>query len=256
MVTKMSVFWDENKQPIFEDYIFILPSISVGNVGQLAVDLLLNNLEVKHVAFIEEPSILPIVGPDPFDPESTKLATSCELFQFEEKKLLIMQQRAPIIPEEISRYKDFITNFIKSHKFKKTVLLSSSFSQFFTAENLQGVPIHYLLTSTVREEEKQFENISWRKFQLPQNVDPTETSLIPGGGIAAKLLKDCEEQQVPLVVLILVCSEGNNYPEALQMVKSINQWLQLKQTKDSEEVWKIPISWALPYGSDAPHTMF
>lgn len=43
------------------------PSISVGNVGQLAADLLINTLKLPHVGYLSDPAILPLVGNDAFD---------------------------------------------------------------------------------------------------------------------------------------------------------------------------------------------
>ncbi|KAF8766725.1 XK-related protein 6 like protein [Argiope bruennichi] len=39
--------------------------------------------------------------------------------------------------------------------------------------------------------ERKFSQLSWKKFALPAKVDPSETSAIPGGGIAKSLLEDC-----------------------------------------------------------------
>lgn len=43
------------------------PSVSVGNVGQLAADLLINTLKLTHVGYLSDPAILPLVGNDAFD---------------------------------------------------------------------------------------------------------------------------------------------------------------------------------------------
>ena len=43
------------------------PSISVGNVGQLTADLLINTLELSRVGYVQDPTILPLVGNDAFD---------------------------------------------------------------------------------------------------------------------------------------------------------------------------------------------
>ncbi|KFM73025.1 Proteasome assembly chaperone 2, partial [Stegodyphus mimosarum] len=249
------IYWDRNGPHCFDDYSLILPSVAVGNVGQLAVDLLLNNLKVEHLGYIHHPSILPIAGADPFDPGRKKLATSCELYECKEKKLVIIQQRSPIIRSKVCEYQAFLTAFIKEHKFKKTVLLSSSFSQFFTVDDLRGIPMHYLCSVNIEDEEI-FKDLSWKIFSLPKNVNSVETSKIPGGGIANTLLDESRQENIPLIVLILVCSEGYNYPEAFQMISNLNNWLHLKEADHTNDMWKMPISWALPYGSNAPHTIY
>ena len=56
------------------------PCISVGNVGQLAVDLLINSLRLGRVGYLHDPSLLPLVGNDAFDhtPQSGHLHTAAE----------------------------------------------------------------------------------------------------------------------------------------------------------------------------------
>ncbi|RRT68321.1 hypothetical protein B296_00010346 [Ensete ventricosum] len=47
----------------------LLPGLSIGNVGQLAVDLLISSTGAKRVGFLDDPSLLPCVGNDAYGPE-------------------------------------------------------------------------------------------------------------------------------------------------------------------------------------------
>ena len=40
--------------------------VSVGNVGQLAVDLMISTLKMKKVGHIHDESITPVIGNDPY----------------------------------------------------------------------------------------------------------------------------------------------------------------------------------------------
>ena len=59
-------------------FISVQPSLGVGNVGQLSVDILLASMQPKMVAAIEHPSLLPAVGSDPLVIDSDRLMTACE----------------------------------------------------------------------------------------------------------------------------------------------------------------------------------
>ncbi|PRD37702.1 UNVERIFIED_CONTAM: psmg2 [Trichonephila clavipes] len=171
------IFWELSSPMNLENYTLILPSISVGNVGQLAVDLLLNNLNVKKAACINHPSIIPMA--------------------------------------KIPSYITFLTSFIKDQKVKRTILLASSFSEFFTFDDLKGKPCRTIF------------------FSPPSS----------------------EKEAIPLVALILICSEGNNYPEAFRTLECLNKWLLLKEDMAADK-WQTPFSWKLPYGSAAPKTLY
>ncbi|GFT07450.1 proteasome assembly chaperone 2 [Nephila pilipes] len=249
------IFWEQSCPVNLEDYTLILPSISVGNVGQLAADLLLNNLNVEKAAHINHPSIIPMVGVDPFKSGCQELTTSCQLYVCKESKIAIIQHRAPLITAKIPSYITFLTSLFKDQKIKQTILLASSFSEFFTVDDIKGIPIHYLTASCDADTIDAFSTLGWKKFALPSKVISSEFSMIPGGGIAKYLIESCEKEAIPLVALILICSEGNNYPEAFQTVECLNKWLLLKENM-SPDKWQPPISWRLPYGSAAPRTLY
>ena len=57
------------------------PTVSFGNVGQLAADLVISTLWMERVGYIYHESIIPVVGNNPFahvDATSCKLTTCCE----------------------------------------------------------------------------------------------------------------------------------------------------------------------------------
>jgi len=59
------------------------PALSIGNVGQLAIDLLVSSSGAKRVAFLDEPSVLPCVGNDAYGPiPEGDLALPLEGFSF------------------------------------------------------------------------------------------------------------------------------------------------------------------------------
>lgn len=44
------------------------PALSIGNVGQLAVDLLISSLKAEKIGYLDEPNVLPCVGNDAYSP--------------------------------------------------------------------------------------------------------------------------------------------------------------------------------------------
>ena len=43
------------------------PAVSVGNIGQLSVDLLISSLHCDKLAKLDHPIFVPVVGSDPYD---------------------------------------------------------------------------------------------------------------------------------------------------------------------------------------------
>eukprot|EP01018_Ginkgo_biloba_P002858 Gb_26126 [translate_table: standard] len=61
---------EEGKQPHNNCSTLILPALSIGNVGQLAVDLLVSSLGADKVGYLDDPYVLPCVGNDAYGPEA------------------------------------------------------------------------------------------------------------------------------------------------------------------------------------------
>jgi proteasome assembly chaperone 2 len=67
--------------PNFNGFTLVLPALTLGNVGQLAVDLMLNTLlphGTELLGYIESSLLLPISGANPFGIEKGGLAASLE----------------------------------------------------------------------------------------------------------------------------------------------------------------------------------
>ena len=80
---RTAYFWHHHNFIALYYYVIIIfqPAVSVGNVGQLAVDMVISTLWMERIGYIYHDSILPLVGNDPFaHPESVscKIVTSCE----------------------------------------------------------------------------------------------------------------------------------------------------------------------------------
>ncbi len=74
-----SKFYKYSENADWSDYTFVFASVSIGNIGQLATDLLISTLSNTHKAgYLITDLVQPIVGHDPFVQNSSELSMSCE----------------------------------------------------------------------------------------------------------------------------------------------------------------------------------
>lgn len=110
-MNKFFIPFDENFQnpPQWDDYTLIIPCVSVGNVPQLSLDLLINQFirhpdskeqdpinDLEMVGYISSKHVCPFAGPDSFKLGGSLLTTSIQVFASKSKKIVIIQQRSPI----------------------------------------------------------------------------------------------------------------------------------------------------------------
>jgi hypothetical protein len=63
----------------WSEFTFVFSSVSVGNIGQLSVDLLISSLSNTNKAgYLITPLVQPLVGHDAFVQNSNELSLSCE----------------------------------------------------------------------------------------------------------------------------------------------------------------------------------
>jgi len=265
------------------DFTLIMPVVSVGNVGQLAVDLLVSTLQPRKVGFFYDAAFWPIVGNDPYSaPGSTQgdIVTCCEVYEIPDAKTVLVQQRVPIIKYRRFDFRRKLMAWIKKNKFGKVVLLSSSNANSRIDSQLEGSKLRYLCTPAVDEAtlNQLRGKLNWklleRRVALPtpssvqlqtelKGAEPTQV-FIPGGGITKKVFLECAKEQIPLVVLMLFVSEGDGVTDALAMAAYLNEWLQVVQIaklRDGNDsvrwkAWKVPPSWKLLFGNSAPVTIY
>ncbi|XP_032875315.1 proteasome assembly chaperone 2 isoform X2 [Amblyraja radiata] len=191
--------------------VLVMPVVSVGNVGQLSVDLIISTLGLPRVGYIHSDGLVPVVGNDPYattSENSSEMCTSCEVYASADRKLAVLQIRSPIVQGKQRSFRQQILSWIKENEFSRVVVLSSSFAHHRVDQQLVG----------------------------------------------------CAEG-IPLAVLLIFCSEGDNIPDALKLLNFLNEWIQLiakpnDQQPMSQPQWKIPSSWRLLFGSGIPPALF
>jgi len=246
-----------------KDYTLIMPAVSVGNVGQLSVDLLINSLKPTKLAKVDHPVFVPVNGSDPYDENEKDLMTAAELYVSHEKQLVIFQIRSLLIKEYCTDFLNQLTQWMQSCLFAKTVLLSSCHNYERIDSQLVGSPYRYTVTANVRPEVAEtFKNLNWTTLEPRRPVcSPHDTEILfyPGGGFTSQLFNLCERMNIALITLLIFCAEGDNMGGVLLVANELNRWLKVISTTAADNEtprWKFPISWKLFFGNPPPMTMY
>ncbi|XP_016405552.1 proteasome assembly chaperone 2-like [Sinocyclocheilus rhinocerous] len=247
--------------PSFKGFTLIMPAVSAGNVGQLAVDLLISTLNMPRVGYFHTDCLTAMAGNSPYS-ASAQLSTGAEVYSHRDLKLAVLQIRTPIIQTKVRSFRKLMVSWIKSSGFLRSVLLSSSHAYHRDDQQLHGTPLRYLLTPSLQKEEApRVEELGWREMErisaFPGISDSEQRLYIPGGGVTKALYTDCCTEDISMAVMLIFCSEGDNIPDAFALVNHLNDWLHLleKPTQGSVQ-WRVPPSWRLLFGSGIPPLLF
>uniref|UniRef100_A0A8C6SB01 Proteasome assembly chaperone 2 n=1 Tax=Neogobius melanostomus TaxID=47308 RepID=A0A8C6SB01_9GOBI len=243
----------QKSPPDLKGFTLIMPVVAVGNVGQLAVDLIISTFNMDRVGHIHTDCLIPMAGSNPYSTgkeDADGVHTACFVLGFRRKRT--------------KKFRQVLVSWMKASGFSRTIVLSSSQAYQRDDRQLQGSPLRYLVTpSMLKLSEGALKELGWLEMEKVQafpgvtdgNSEPR--LYIPGGGITKGLYTDSCAEDLPLAVLLLFCSEGDNIPDAFTIINHLNSWLHLLDYPVSHpNKWKIPPSWTLMFGSGIPPALF
>uniref|UniRef100_A0A8I5N3Y1 Proteasome assembly chaperone 2 n=1 Tax=Papio anubis TaxID=9555 RepID=A0A8I5N3Y1_PAPAN len=86
--------------PDLAGFTLLMPAVSVGNVGQLAMDLIISTLSMSKIGYFYTDCLVPMVGNNPYataEGNSTELSINAEVYSLPSRKLVALQLRSIFI---------------------------------------------------------------------------------------------------------------------------------------------------------------
>lgn len=216
------------------DYTLVLPICAVGNIGQLACDLIISTLlhkqECQLVGRIYSPSLMSVVGPNAFSLDGPP-TTSSEVYQDKAHKVVIIQQRTTYFRDLRDVYIQELVQWIKECKFQRVLVLTSSFAQCNPDTSQLGdqfaSPIRTLSTSSFDKTDPRWLAANLKELPDRKTIKVVQDGLsfLPGSGLTKPLLKALERVFVPAAFLVDFCSEGINIPDCYEVVNVVGKLL-------------------------------
>jgi len=244
-------------------YSVILPAVSVGNAGQLCIDVLLENIDKNKMSCTQvlHPSIVPIVGPDPLrlGGDDSAVLTAMQAYTVTDSRLVIFQLRSGILPGAGAA---FIADFLKWFQeadCADLIVIGSMQSHECIDKQITGTPLRYLSTTqNSRQIPDQFVQLESREEQATgfmQNDNNTSSGpFIPGGGISSRVYQSCQMKGIAATLMLKFCSEGDNRTDGIVLSDYLNQVLNILPKTQNKT--KVPESWRYLFGGSAPVQMF
>jgi len=229
------------------DYTVLFPSLGVGNVAQLSIDLLISTLQMEKIATVWHDSIVPIIGPKAFQHDTSKITTSCELYICSEKKLATFQIRSPLAAATMIEFFNELIAFLKSNNIAELILLTSSYAyeQHFIGSN----PFAVIQDDVFKSKQKDVvQRMKWTEFQ---------GDTIHGGGYAKHLMSVASRKGLPTLILFKYVSEGDNSLDAISLLEELSASFNFVDRGGGGKIKIIfPISWKSLFGNPLPEQLY
>ncbi|KNZ57319.1 hypothetical protein VP01_218g17 [Puccinia sorghi] len=245
---------------IFDGSILLLPMVSLGNVPQLAVDLLIHGTHLgpfELVGILDPADHIPVVGaldrpallPAPPPPSKHRITTPIEVYQTRDRRYTLVQQRSPVIKARKARHISRMRRWISGAKFESVLVVVSVDAAVRGDEHLREG------TRMLRHEQASAQEPSALRRAIRArypSFGAHHAPLFCAGGLAARLLRALASAAQPLEVNTLVSyvAEGDNRPDALFLADEICSLLRLAHQSQLHDLAPSPLSthpsWILP----------
>lgn len=240
-----------------ENYTLILPSVAVGNVGQLSVDLLISNLNLEKIGQIFSAAFVPVVGANAYRECPNELITTIDVYAGSKERIVVVQIRSPYVGE-LTEFFDQLARFVAERKIAKVIILASSYDHEKRDIQPQHLKLRYLASPGIKSESgRLFDDLDWISHKPKVTSDTREEGKlqIPGGGFARSIFDFLSSADIPCAILFKFCSEGDNIADAIALTCYLNQWIRVLET-DSGSNLKHPPSWKHLFGKPPPRDIY
>lgn len=198
--------------------VLCVPSVSVGNVGQLCVDLLLETLpDARRVGFLHHESVLPAVGAAGGPASSSSSAAAAvlpvEVWSVPSLRLAVVQRRAPCAPGRRAAFAADLAAWARDAGVARAVLLCSA-------------PAH-------RRGDREL-----------APAEPVALEKAPG-----PIGRAMEAAGVPAAAVLAFASDGDNAPDAFRLAPAALRSLAPECPQPPE--WRAPAAWDGVFGAPA-----
>ncbi|ONH91369.1 hypothetical protein PRUPE_8G110200 [Prunus persica] len=232
----------------------ILPALSIGNVGQLAVDLLVASTRAERIGYLDTPYVLPCVGNDAYGPvPNGELALPLEAYDSSANAMTLIQQRSPVVKGRMIEFAKKLADYVAASGKKHVVVLSSlDFGRWQRVDMSSGLQTLYLSSTNSDGTDDYCEQLGWKKLQeykptqkawkylsalaegnaIPESILPFEGELeeeeyyYPSLPFAA-LFSCLKAKGLKVTCLFCYCSEGDNIPDAFHLAEATCKLLDL-----------------------------
>nr|DAD46887.1 TPA_asm: hypothetical protein HUJ06_016824 [Nelumbo nucifera] len=242
----MEFILEEGKHLHEECSTLILPALSIGNVGQLAIDLLVSSMGADRVGYLDDPFVLPCVGNDAYGSASRgDLALPLEAYDSPSNALSLIQQRSPLVKGKMVEFAKSLADFaISSRKNHVVVLSSLDAGRRKRIDMSSEMQIFYLSSTHKDGTDDHCEKMGWKRLQeynpterkweflndlaegkfIDEGNWPSEDELIdedyyPSLPFAA-LFSCFKAKGLKVTCILCYCSEGDNVPDSFQLAEA------------------------------------
>mmetsp|Transcript_21036 Transcript_21036/g.58452 ORF Transcript_21036/g.58452 Transcript_21036/m.58452 type:complete len:274 (+) Transcript_21036:59-880(+) len=242
----------------------VLPAVAVGNVGELATDVLITSLMsagLRLVARLEEPNCLPVVGNDAYSLEAPgTLSTALELYHLQGTTTYFLQQRAPAMKGRQAEFAANLADWLQREGVQQVIVLCGLNAVSRKDSQIMGAPTRFVSSADTALKELCASGLGLAALEDDYLAEEKQLhGLLPPW----PLLEACQQRAVSALLLMRFATEGDNQADGMELARQALSFLLLHapsgvreqlgkgSSSDASSIQlqlRAPCSWAALYG--------
>uniref|UniRef100_M4BKN3 Proteasome assembly chaperone 2 n=1 Tax=Hyaloperonospora arabidopsidis (strain Emoy2) TaxID=559515 RepID=M4BKN3_HYAAE len=163
------------------------------------------------------------------------------VYRSKEKKLTVIQQRAPVLPGRAHAFARELVEWAISSKVATLGVVAGCDDMLRHDINMMSRPIRTIYSANAAQLDESFltrfeglttETTSVHEAAEAPSLPAEQWEQIRGAGLAPILHGQCGERKLPFVAWVMACAEGDNVLDAVAMATQLFHSLRIEQ-KDS-----------------------
>ena len=212
----MRTVWTSDTSSSVDHNTLILSVPGFGNVGQLALDVLIASSKATLAARVDcGDDVVALVCPDPYQEDSSEPHTAVELYHASDAPVSLLQIRAGIKKGRTKVFADNLGEWILAEGFQRAILLVGGDVAWAKEESLLQARVCCMGGDSVKAV---LEQVAEASGAHPVDVDgELVTHMFGSRSPAVQVTRAAARLEIPLVTLAGLCHEGDNTPDGLQL---------------------------------------
>ncbi|PVU99656.1 hypothetical protein BB559_000518 [Furculomyces boomerangus] len=275
---------DQESKP-FSESILVLPAVSIGNVPQLSVDLIISTAQLLRIGALESEFVCSLYGKGAYSHCKQYPSLALEVYQTQDGKYTFVQSRTPPLKGMKKLFAKQIIDFYQKNKFKDLVLLASGNaalcddlvldgpkakvfrignenSEFCLNLEKNGIPLVNLYSGSASLKLEKMEISDTKSSSIENKMETDDLQLkkitkdnFINSGISRCIITECVKNDKTASILLMFVNEGDNVPEAIVYSSMVNAATGILDGHAGIE-WIPPPSWELLQPGRTPQELF
>ncbi|KAJ3174073.1 Proteasome assembly chaperone 2 [Geranomyces variabilis] len=221
---------------------------SLGNLAQLAIDVLISSLGLVRIGFLSSDLVLPACGTEAYGTpgeRSNELHTNFEVYGSPEgasPQIVAIQLRAPVTAKRGVQFSTQLYHWIEQAAFASVIVLTGADAGRRMDREIVGNQLCALASNAPNPLASRLAELGISTLESPPSGDRPIPP--PGGGLARFLLTEFDKSSIPMMIVACFAADG----DCAQAVRLASAVFSILHPGKEQVQWKTPASWAELYG--------